>query len=175
MPLSGAIGLAALLTIQPGGDAGLPSSLRDMTLAAALEVCPGLVAGRLAQDDGAALASRGFRRQPQIEAQLPRTRPDSRPLAAVAGTAESGVFIAFWPDRGFCAVTFKGGQAEAALAALIERMRSDPAAFAPLAGSGEADWSAPLRFRGEAGLISLRRPPPGDESGSYTVTFERPS
>lgn len=169
MAVAGLFAAAMLLAIQPG--TGTPPTLPDLTLAGALEICPALLAGRLSQNP-ADLASYGFRRQPQIEAQLPRTSQAVRPFVAVAGTTEAGVFIAFWADRGFCTVSFKGAEAGAALSALAERMRGDPVAFVRQPGSGDGDWEAPLSFRSEAGLIVLRRPPPGDDSQSYTVTFQ---
>jgi hypothetical protein len=143
---------------------------------AVFEHCPGLIDGRIAPEEVATLASRGFRRQRSMEETLRRARPEAgNPIVVAAGSTESPVILAYWPDRQFCNVSFKGGEAEAAFEAVLARLEADSSGFARQA-SGDDPQAGALLFRSGAGasarVVRIHRPDPEDESRSFAILVE---
>ena len=165
--------LAAALAVQAAPDV---SAYQQSVADAVWRLCPPLRSGEQLVD--ADFDAQGLQRQPHIEAQSRRVRPNDGPSLVLArGSAAEGVLISFWPQSGFCSISFKGPEAPEVMRRLEARMTGEPGAFRydPQLVDEGGPWTSKAYHANlleRPSLITLHRPTEDDESQSYVVTFQ---
>jgi hypothetical protein len=144
---------------------------------AALELCPGLVRGRVTE---ATLPPDrpAFHRLRALEARLAARSKADPPLAIGGETGGNGLLLIWSPKAGQCQVTFKGAEAAKALTDVRSALDAAGSGYAraPRVGNPAAGFPSAFVYRSRqvaaALQLNLYLPSPDDASRSHVVEVQ---